>query len=244
MRCLSLAWSPSRVTTITAATCSAACSTSSTALIAQCRKHELKAELILVEWNPPPGRPGLDEVLNWPQDLGPVTVRIVTVPPDVHAQFPHAEKLPLFQMIGKNVGIRRARGRYVLATNIDILLDDETVIYLRDRLTPGTVLRVDRYDVPGDLNKVVSFDRVLAECRRRFFQINTRFGTLDVRRLRLVGPAGGIHWRLLALYTEIRIFGVGDPLRRTMELLRDSIFFCGGHCVVWPVAGSLFAIRS
>ena len=209
-------------------------------VIAQCRKHELKAELILVEWNPPPSRPALDEVLDWPQDFGPVTVRIVTVPPDVHAQFPHSEKLPLFQMIGKNVGIRRARGRYVLATNVDILLDDETVIYLRDRLTPGTVLRVDRYDVPGDLNKGVSFDRVLAECRRRFFQINTRFGTLDVRRRRFVGPAGGIQWRLLALYTEIRIFGLGDLLRRTMEGLRDSIFS------LWRalrrLAGSGFAI--
>jgi hypothetical protein len=193
-------------------------------VIAQCRKHELKAELILVEWNPPPGRPALDETLEWPQDLGPVTVRIVTVPPDVHAQFPHSEKLPLFQMIGKNVGVRRARGRYVLVTNVDILLDDETVIFLRDRLTPGSVLRIDRYDVPGDLDKGVSFDRVLAECRRRFFQINTRFGTLDVRRRRFVGSAGRIHWWLLALYTEIRIFGLGYPLRRTMAEPRDSIF--------------------
>ncbi len=193
-------------------------------VIAQCRKHELDAELILVEWNPPPDRPPLDEVLDWPQDFGPVTVRIVTVPPDVHAQFPHAEKLPLFQMIGKNVGIRRARGRYVLATNVDILLDDETIIFLRDRLTPGTVLRVDRYDVPGDLNKEASFDPVLAECRRRFFQVNTRFGTLDVQRRRYVGPAGGIRWRLLALYTEMRIFGLGHPFRRTMEELRDAIF--------------------
>ena len=193
-------------------------------VIAQCCKHELKAELILVEWNPPPSRPALEEVLDWPQEFGPVTVRIVTVPPDVHAQFPHAEKLPLFQMIGKNVGIRRARGRYVLATNVDILLDDETVLFLRDRLTPGIVLRVDRYDVPGDLNKGASFDRVLAECRRRFFRINTRFGTLDVRRRRYVGLARGIQWRLLALYTEIRIFGLAYPLRRTMEGLRDSIF--------------------
>jgi hypothetical protein len=211
-------------------------------VIAQCRKHELKAELILVEWNPPPGRPALEEVLEWPQDFEPVTVKIVTVPPGVHAQFPDAEKLPLFQMIGKNVGIRRARGRYVLATNVDILLDDETVIYLRDRLTPGTVLRVDRYDVPGDLNKGVSFDQVLAECQRRFFQINTRFGTLDVRRRRFVGSASGIQWRLLALYTEIRIFGPGDPLCRIMEGLRDSIFS------LWQAlrrsAGSGFAMHS
>jgi hypothetical protein len=211
-------------------------------VITQCRKHELKAELILVEWNPPSDRPALDEALEWPQDLGPVTVRIVTVPPDVHAQFPHSKNLPLFQMIGKNVGIRRARGRYVLATNVDILLDDETVIYLRDQLTPGIVLRIDRYDVPSDLNSRVSFDRVLAECRRRFFQINTRFGTLDVQRRCFVGRAGEIQWRLLALCTEIRIFGVGNLLRRTMEGLRDSIFSLWG--TLRRLAGKASAIHS
>src|SRR5437868_7923610 len=104
--------------------------------IAQCSKHRLKAELILVEWNPPPERLQLEQALEWPDDFGPAAVRIVTVPPDVHAKFAHAAALPLFQMIGKNVGIRRAKGRYVLATNIDILFDDSIVIYLRDKLTP------------------------------------------------------------------------------------------------------------
>jgi hypothetical protein len=182
--------------------------------IAQCRKHHLNAELILVEWNPPPDRPPLEDVLEWPEDFGPATVRIVTVPPSVHAQLPHSDALPLFQMIGKNAGIRRARGRYVLATNIDILLDDATVIYLRDRLSPGIMLRADRYDVPGDLTKGVPFDQVLAECRTRCFQINTRFGILDVERRRIISMDDGVGSRLLALYNEIRIFGLADPISR------------------------------
>src|SRR5262249_34753102 len=152
--------------------------------IAQCRKHGLRGELILVEWNPPAGRPALEQALEWPGNFGPATIRIITVPPHVHAQFPHADALPLFQMIGKNVGIRRARGRYVLATNVDILLDDTTVIYLRDRLTPGIILRADRYDVPADLDNGLSFDQVLSECRRRFFKVNTRAGMFDVQRRR------------------------------------------------------------
>lgn len=207
-------------------------------VIAQCRKHGLRAELILVEWNPPLGRPPLKEVLEWPQDFGPTTVRIITVPPAVHAQFPHADRLPLFQMIGKNVGIRRARGRYVLATNVDILLDDQTVIYLRDRLTPRTMLRIDRYDVPADLGKAASFDQVLAESRQRFFQINTRFGALDVRRRRFVGVVDAIQWRLLALCTEIRIFGLSDPLRRTVGWLREATYSLW-RAPVWSTAGLL-----
>src|SRR5262245_55241701 len=82
--------------------------------IAQCRKHRLNAELILVEWNPPVERPPLEDSLEWPADFGPAHVRVVTVPPELHASLRHARALALFQMIGKNVGIRRTRGRYVL----------------------------------------------------------------------------------------------------------------------------------
>jgi hypothetical protein len=182
--------------------------------IAQCRKHGLDAELLLVEWNPPRDRPALEDALEWPAEFGPASVSVITVPPELHAIFPHSASLPLFQMIGKNVGIRRARGRFILATNIDILLDDATVLFLRDRLKPGIMLRADRYDVPGDLHNELSFERVLAECRARFFQINTRFGTLDARHRRLVGQDERLKSKLLALYCEIRIFGLDEPMTR------------------------------
>jgi hypothetical protein len=187
--------------------------------VAQCRKHQLRAELVLVEWNPPGDRPPLEDALIWPEDFGPATVRIVTVPPDVHAEFPHSAALPLFQMIGKNVGIRRALGRYVLATNIDILLDDETVVYLRDHLTPGTVVRADRFDVPGDLTKKVPFDQVLAECRTRCFQVNTRFGIFDFQTRRILGMGNGFEGRLLSLYTEARFFGLLSAANRNAARL-------------------------
>jgi hypothetical protein len=192
--------------------------------IAQCRKHGLNAELILVEWNPPPERPPLEDALNWPAEFGPASVRIVTVPPSLHAALPHSAALPLFQMIGKNVGIRRARGRFVLATNIDILFDDATVRYLRDRLRPGTMLRADRYDVPGDLAKNGPFDRALAECRGRWFQVNTRLGTLDADRRRLVGrDDGSLTSRLLALYCEAQVFGWSEPIGRAGERFAHRI---------------------
>jgi hypothetical protein len=135
------------------------------------------------------------------------------VPPELHASLRHARALPLFQMIGKNVGIRRARGRYVLATNIDILLDDATVLHLRDRLQDGTLLRADRYDVPSDLASDLSFDRILSDCHSRWFQVHTRLGTLDARSRSLVGRDAGAVTRLLALYCEIQIFGWRETVR-------------------------------
>ncbi len=155
--------------------------------VAQCRRHELSVELILVEWNPPGDRPPLIDALKWPANLGPCSIRIITVPPEVHARFEHAEKLPLFQMIAKNVGIRRARGEYVLATNVDILFSDDVVLYMREHLQPGRVVRVDRYDIPDNVPTGVSFNNILNYCNKNFFRIHARLGTFSVKEGRLFG---------------------------------------------------------
>src|SRR3954453_8700966 len=90
-------------------------------LIAQADRFRVPTELVLVEWNPPADRPRLADVLDWPEGAGHCDVRIIEGPHDLHSPLERSDRLPLFQMIGKNVGIRRARGDLVLATNIDIL---------------------------------------------------------------------------------------------------------------------------
>src|SRR5262245_31960144 len=70
-------------------------------VIAQCRRHQLPAELILVEWNPPAERARLAHALQWPDDTAPCDVRIIEVPERLHGRFQHARQLPLFQMIAK-----------------------------------------------------------------------------------------------------------------------------------------------
>src|SRR5690349_5457346 len=96
-------------------------------LIAQCKRHGLRAELILVEWNPPPERVPLVQELRWPADSGPCDIRVVTVSPEIHRTFERGFRMGLFQMLAKNAGIRRARGKFILATNIDILFSDDAI---------------------------------------------------------------------------------------------------------------------
>ena len=103
------------------------------AWINQCRRHGLDSELIIVEWNPPAERARLAQALRWPADSGPCRVRIIRVPGEIHARYRHAAALPLYQMIAKNVGIRRARGQFILATNIDIVFSDEIVFLHQPR---------------------------------------------------------------------------------------------------------------
>lgn len=149
--------------------------------IAQCKRHKLRAELILVEWNPPKERVPLVDELRWPSDTGPCDVRIITVPTEIHARFEHADKIPLFQMIAKNVGIRRARGRYILATNIDILFSDGIVRFMRDHLRPGMIYRTARLDVPADVPRSDDFADVLQFCNSQAFRIHAH-GITVIRR--------------------------------------------------------------
>ena len=92
----------------------------------QARRFGLASELIIVEWNPPPDRPKLQTMLRWPASCA-CTFRFIEVPPELHRILEFGDALPLFQMIGKNVGIRRARGRFVLSTNVDIILSNELI---------------------------------------------------------------------------------------------------------------------
>jgi hypothetical protein len=119
-------------------------------LAEQSARFRLPIELLLVEWNPPADRPRLAEALSWSRSEW-FQPSIVVVPPDLHGSLPHSGALPLFQMIAKNVGIRRATAAFVLATNIDILFSDELFAFMGQDLNPGALYRVDRYDIVADL---------------------------------------------------------------------------------------------
>ncbi len=94
-------------------------------------------------------------------------------------------------MMAKNAGIRRARGRFVLATNIDIIFSDELVGFLAERkLEPRRMYRIDRHDVMSDV-PIDGIDEQLAYCRthHHLIRINAREGgTFNLTPLRGAAP--------------------------------------------------------
>ena len=149
--------------------------------IGQSGRHGIHSELVLVEWNPPAGRPQLADALHWPEDRPCCHVRIIEVPEALHQRYTHAHDLPLYQMIAKNVGIRRANGRFILATNIDILFSDELAEFLsKQQLQPGRMYRIDRHDVMNQVPVQVSPEEQIAYCRTHLIRVNTRYGTFAV----------------------------------------------------------------
>jgi len=149
--------------------------------ISQAKRYSIASELIIVEWNPPADRPRLADALHWPQELGPCEVRLIEVPLELHRRFAHADALPLYQMIAKNVGIRRARGAYVLATNIDILFSNELACHFAARrLQQGRMYRIDRHDAMNGVPVDAPIDQQLEYCRTHLIRVNVREGTYSV----------------------------------------------------------------
>jgi len=150
-------------------------------LIGQMKRHNVMAELVIVEWNPPPDRPPIREALRWPSDTGPCRVRFIEVPAAIHSSYRNACELPLYQMIAKNVGIRRAAGQFILATNIDILFSDELMAFLAGpNLSHGSMYRIDRHDVKADVPSDAPIEEQLAYCAANLLRVNSRDGTFPV----------------------------------------------------------------
>jgi len=146
-------------------------------VIDQTEKYQIPSELILVEWNPLPNHPNLAEALRFPQSTQFCKIRIIQVPNELHSTVNCSDKLPFFQMIAKNVGIRRAKGQFVLATNIDILFSHSLMRFLKSKLNPKYLYRVDRLDVPEEVPEIHSHNDLLSFCQKKFFRINSKYGT-------------------------------------------------------------------
>jgi hypothetical protein len=145
----------------------------------QCERHRIGAELILVEWNPPGDRAPLAEVIRWDHQNAWVDCRVITVPHERHVLIRFGRVLPLFQMIAKNVGIRRARGEFILATNIDILFSEELMARIaRKDLRADRLYRCDRFDVDSTISKEVSLDEKLRFAWGNLIRRNHRLAPL------------------------------------------------------------------
>lgn len=168
-------------------------------LLALWRRHDLDAELILVEWNPPEGKPRLAEALSWPPAGPSGSVRIIEVSKDLHGRLPNADRIVMFEFVAKNVGIRRARGEFVLTTNADIIFNNELIKFLAtETLSPDCFYRIDRYDValPVPLDHPV--DEQLRFCSENCIRVRSALGTIPLKYL-----SSHNHWIYAGYLTKL-----------------------------------------
>ena len=145
-------------------------------LFEQCEKYKFPVEIILVDWNPPEGAAPLSQAISWDKQGRHSIVRIIEVPNEIHRKYNHAEKLPLFQMLGKNVGIRRASADFILATNVDIIFSDEIIEYLAGTdLEQNKIYRANRIDIDNQVSVEADNDQKLRYCKDNIIRIPTKY---------------------------------------------------------------------
>lgn len=172
-------------------------------LLTLSERYELPSELVIVEWNPPSDTPGLKDAVAWPDLVRKFcAVRIVEVPYAVHRKFANAEKMPIFEYIGKNVGVRRARGTFVLVTNPDTLFSGGLIKRLAERnLAMASYYRTARYDVSPPIPVGGSVDEQLAYCRRHIIMELGYFGCWRRTLAERLNP----YTRLLNLAAHVKL---------------------------------------
>lgn len=185
-----------------------------------CEGHGLQSELIIVEWNPPEESPRLINVILWPDiQRKYCRIRIIEVPNELHKILPNSNRLPLFEYIGKNVGVRRAQGEYILATNPDIIFSEELVNFLAsEKLSPACFYRINRYDiktpVPLDIpvkEQLEYFDKNIIRLHGYWYSYENRLSKRFNPYRRLRAFAGHLKQRFFYFpFVRPHINGSGD----------------------------------
>jgi hypothetical protein len=122
----------------------------------QCQRYNVTAEVIVVDWYPVEWLfAGQTHTVKL-KDLLRVDarrrtmVRVITVDSSVHTRMSAGTGVSFLEYAAKNVGARRARGRFVLFTNGDVLLSDAVMEMLGgEALDEASFYRVARSEVPG-----------------------------------------------------------------------------------------------
>jgi hypothetical protein len=99
------------------------------ALTADAVRFNLSFELLIVDWNSNQTLPSVADSLRASCVLF-LPLRIIIVPPSIHASFPNPASATIMLLAAKNAAARRARGTFIVFTNADD-------VYVRDcRLLP------------------------------------------------------------------------------------------------------------
>jgi hypothetical protein len=205
-------------------------------------KHKIKSEIIMVDYNTQEDKDNLYKLLKI-ENLDYVKVRHIVVPSDIHHQFKDSDKLPMNNMVARNIGIRRAKGDYILSTGVDVILSEELVQKFNN-LSNNTLYRTHRYDVNRCLlEESLESEELLKKCEKNIIDVhfNTSPGKfmdtdIPVSHTYNCGDFQLAHkdiWNRLNSYPEIDLMGThSDAIFNYMsyldgnkeEVLKEKIY--------------------
>jgi len=156
-------------------------------LVYLCEKYKLSSEVLFIDWNPPKETKRLWDALDFPKTRKYLRIRFIEVPNKIHKTFKDSDKWPLFEYIGKNVGINRSNGEFVLTTNPDIIFNEELIEFIsKKKLDTRNFYRISRYDVPIDIPENIRAPKVITFCKKNWEEkLGTFFRNPNFKKIRL-----------------------------------------------------------
>jgi hypothetical protein len=128
----------------------------------QLKSAGITAEILFVNYNPVEENEPIERFIEWPKSDEQVSIRIVTIPNLVHqllVKDGQRKDVPVLEYFGKNAGIRRAKGEFILSMNPDIILTENVINELK-KLSKDSYYRANRIDFSGDLASAHELKRV------------------------------------------------------------------------------------
>ncbi len=111
---------------------------------------KVETEIVFVNWNPIENEPSILDLIGFPKNAKYVQIRIITVPSKLHESFVNSKvrrTVPIFEFLAKNVGVKRAKGEFILCLNADVLLHPKIVESIASRtLSIECYYRANRLD--------------------------------------------------------------------------------------------------
>ena len=142
------------------------------------KKYNLNCELIIVDWN---SKIPLRKILKSSFLKKNQIVKIIEVPSSIHKKFQNSKKINFFQMIAKNAGARRANGKFLIFTNIDIVFSQELFYYLKNNtINNKTIYRADRHDF--DLKNLKNYEISEDKIKKLTTHIHKKNYTYNVKK--------------------------------------------------------------
>lgn len=141
------------------------------------QKYNFNCELIIVDWN---SKIPLRKILKSSFLKKNQIVKIIEVPYSIHKKLENSKKINFFQMIAKNAGARRANGKFLIFTNIDIVFSEKFFYYLKNNtINNKTIYRADRHDF--DLKNLKKHEISEDKIKKLTTHIHKKNYTYDVK---------------------------------------------------------------
>lgn len=196
-------------------------------------KYRLPIEIIFVEYNPIPEKYLFEEI--YIPHVPFVKIRGIIVPREFHERVKQ-NNIPVLEYIAKNIGIRRAKGEYILATNPDIIFSEELIRHIsEDKLNQSHFYRTDRNDIKQNkFSESLTPEEILKACKKNVIKILYTPRTHYVSWLLWLNRF--IHDRRLSILSLAPFFNYRYPPNRTLIYENASGDFLLAHRSVWEKA--------